>query len=71
MTDLAGGKLLGEINLIPEILRGKPGRSTKDATAMTAVGAGIMEIKGNFSDDMAELAAIMVTEGAEKRAGFR
>ena len=29
-----------------------------------------MQIKGNFSDSMAELAAIMVTEGAEKRTDF-
>jgi len=70
MVLLAGGKLLGEIGIIPEILRGKPGRSAKDTTALTAVGAGIMQIKGDFSDAMAELAAIMVTEGAEKRTDF-
>ncbi len=67
---LAGGKLLSEIGLTPEILRSKPGRSAKNTAAMTAVGAGIMQIKGNFSDSMAELAAIMVTEGAEKRTDF-
>ena len=70
MMHLAGGKLVGKIGLIPEILRGKPGRSAKDTTALTAVGTGIMEIKGDLSDSMTELAAIMVTEGAEKRTDF-
>ncbi len=61
------GKLIGNVTPDSQICRGKTGRTTEYAPAIKAIGAGLSQIEGNFTDPMAKLLPIMIAEGTKNR----
>ncbi len=61
------GKLIGNVTSDSQICRGKTGRTTEYAPAIKAIGAGLSEIEGNFTDPMAKFLPIMIAEGTKNR----
>jgi hypothetical protein len=57
--------LLGDVVAASQIGRGKTCRSTENAAAGSAVGAGQPQIQGDFSDALAKFLPVLITEGTE------